>query len=216
MHWAADPLRALCLFMNADDQRQGEESHHHAGRRPASMPPPPHTHTHTHTLSTCALTCPQHKPPPTPYQAFCFRPDIQHCEKYDIGPTGGYCVHNTTIETTGNHNTLDEHVCEKLAKELFAGKSVIDLGCGRGQYGGCFARYNTGIQYEGYDGSEGIEYSTGMLHRGCWGDAVVMAAKVHLLPTHLAPRQVGRQTLSMRPVLHMQHCSYPIPSPAMC
>lgn len=81
-----------------------------------------------------------------------------HCKLHGVGPTGGFCVNGT--EDVGGNTQWDGPFCSKLAK-LFAGKSVLDLGCGLGHYGKCLHAAGTGVKWFGVDGSEGIERATG-------------------------------------------------------
>jgi len=81
-----------------------------------------------------------------------------YCRLHGIGPTGGFCVHDTT--DVGGNSAWDAPVCKELA-QLFAGKRVLDLGCGLGHYGRCLTAAGTGIQWTGLDGSEGIQKATG-------------------------------------------------------
>lgn len=71
------------------------------------------------------------------------------CKLHGIGPTGGFCVNGT--KNVGGNAVWDPPVCTQLAK-LFAGKSVLDLGCGLGHYGKCLSAANTGARWFGVDG----------------------------------------------------------------
>lgn len=81
-----------------------------------------------------------------------------YCKLHGIGPSGGFCVKDTS--DVGGNSALDEPVCALFAK-MFASKSVLDLGCGLGQYGRCLRAAGTGVRWTGLDGSEGIENATG-------------------------------------------------------
>ena len=82
-----------------------------------------------------------------------------YCEKYGIGPTGGFCVKNSE-ENVGGNRLCDKSVCNRMA-ELFVGASVLDLGCGVGLYGKCLGDASNEIRWRGFDGAEGIEKATG-------------------------------------------------------
>ncbi len=81
-----------------------------------------------------------------------------YCEKHGIGPTGGYCVKRAEVAVGGNHK-WDKPACSRMA-EIFAGSTVLDLGCGLGWYGKCLQEAGKNIRWTGYDGSEGIESAT--------------------------------------------------------
>jgi predicted TPR repeat methyltransferase len=81
-----------------------------------------------------------------------------YCEKHGIGPTGGYCV-KTAEEEVGYNHYWDSKACARMA-ELFAGSTVLDLGCGLGWYGKCLQEAGKSIEWTGFDGSEGIEKAT--------------------------------------------------------
>lgn len=83
-----------------------------------------------------------------------------YCAEHGIGPTGGFCLYGSNKTDIGGHSWMDQKLCTNLG-QLFAGKSVMDFGCGRGQYGKCFEALDAGISWTGYDGSEGIFESTG-------------------------------------------------------
>ncbi|KAG2487835.1 hypothetical protein HYH03_013552 [Edaphochlamys debaryana] len=79
-----------------------------------------------------------------------------HCAAHGIGPSGGFCL--TSREPgTASGSLLDAPLCAALGA-LTAGRSVADLGAGRGQYGACLRPHVR--LYAPYDGSEGIEAAT--------------------------------------------------------
>jgi hypothetical protein len=100
-----------------------------------------------------------------------------YCKIHNIGPTGGFCLYNISA-SVGGQDFLDENLCTKLAA-LFAAKSVCDFGAGKGQYGACISKHNTGVQWIGYDGAEGIEQSTGAVLGRRWR---CLSPVVHVVP----------------------------------
>lgn len=82
-----------------------------------------------------------------------------YCEKHGIGPTGGFCVKSDT-EGVGGNNEWDQPTCTLLA-DVFAEKTVLDIGCGLGWYGKCLNQADKNVKWTGLDGSEGIEKATG-------------------------------------------------------
>jgi len=83
-----------------------------------------------------------------------------YCREHEIGPTGGFCLETSTDPGVADNSRLDVDLCDRLAK-LFANKSVLDLGCGMGQYGKCLQEAQKNISWSGYDGSEGVTKATG-------------------------------------------------------
>lgn len=77
------------------------------------------------------------------------------CQVNGIGPTGGFCLNKDAIHVGGNH-MWDAPMCQKMA-DMFAGKTVLDLGAGLGHYGKCLREADPSITWSGADGSEGIE-----------------------------------------------------------
>ena len=77
------------------------------------------------------------------------------CLRTNSGPTGGFCQFIATVRKKTN-----ECIAKRLAAELtdlFADSSVLDVGCGLGQYGDFFANRSSSVRWLGVDGSEGIE-----------------------------------------------------------
>jgi hypothetical protein len=83
------------------------------------------------------------------------------CQVNGIGPTGGFCLSKDAVHVGGNHQ-WDAPMCQKMA-DMFAGKTVLDLGAGLGHYGKCLGEADPSITWFGVDGSEGIENATGMV-----------------------------------------------------
>ncbi len=54
------------------------------------------------------------------------------CRHTGVGPTGGFCLDNTT-RTTGGNDVLSTALADKLFT-VFSGRTVLDLGAGVGQY----------------------------------------------------------------------------------
>lgn len=80
------------------------------------------------------------------------------CARLGIGPTGGFCESARASRTLSN-----ERIAKGLAHglgELFSGLSVLELGCGLGQYGEYFARNHSSVRWLGLDGAEGVEEAT--------------------------------------------------------
>ena len=73
-------------------------------------------------------------------------------------PTGGYCLTPTKRNVGGNY-FLPKHLAAELGAQ-FAGSSVLDLGCGIGQYGTYFAMHHPAVRWTGVDGAERVEEST--------------------------------------------------------
>ena len=73
------------------------------------------------------------------------------CNATGKGPTGGFCTPDSQ-----NAGCLPSEMAKKLA-QLFHGKSVLDLGCGLGEYGKYFNEHDSSVQWMGLDGGEGVE-----------------------------------------------------------
>jgi len=79
------------------------------------------------------------------------------CAVRGVGPTGGFCMNATGRSEQHSNGCLANRLADHLAR-LFTHSSVVDLGCGMGQYGERFARRpELGIEWLGLDGSEFIE-----------------------------------------------------------
>lgn len=85
-----------------------------------------------------------------------------YCEKYGIGPTGGFCLDTPSGPVVGGNDIWDTELCEGLG-HLFSNQSVLDLGCGLGHYGRCLADMAEDIDWTGLDGGEGVEKVTSKL-----------------------------------------------------
>ena len=96
------------------------------------------------------------------------------CQRFGSGPNGGFCQYITSRNKKSN-----ECIARGFAMELrllFAGSSVVDMGCGLGQYGVFFENVTTvsqnisgstltsvplpPVRWLGIDGSEGIDEAT--------------------------------------------------------
>ena len=84
------------------------------------------------------------------------------CKADGIGPTGGFCL--TKEETSvGGNDIFDSSITAEMIV-LFQGKTVLDIGCGLGQYGKAFEQAGN-IVWTGFDGAENIEVVTdGYVH----------------------------------------------------
>ncbi|KAK9907483.1 hypothetical protein WJX75_004473 [Coccomyxa subellipsoidea] len=90
------------------------------------------------------------------------------CAADGVGPTGGVC-----LDADGRHNgreigSFDAVLAQNLAA-FFGPRSVLDLGCGLGEYGRAFQEL--GVAWEGFDGVENIEEITDHFVR--WADLTV-------------------------------------------
>ena len=74
------------------------------------------------------------------------------------GPTGGFCLSKQRLRIGGN-SCLPLGMAALLTRH-FSNKSVLDLGCGVGQYGHSFSA-NPSIRWHGVDGAERVEEVTG-------------------------------------------------------
>lgn len=82
----------------------------------------------------------------------------QSCLKYGVGPTGGFCLSRARLKVGGNFYL--PHKMGALLGALFANQSVLDLGCGLGQYGKFFADRFPSVRWLGIDGAERVEELT--------------------------------------------------------
>jgi len=80
-----------------------------------------------------------------------------HCSRHGIGPRGGFCVAGG--RDVGGNSVLAPALASSLA-EVFHNHTVLDLGCGVGQYGRYFLEHDPTIGWVGVDGGEGIEEAT--------------------------------------------------------
>jgi len=79
------------------------------------------------------------------------------CQHAGIGPSGGFCLARSA-KVNGN-SCINEPFARKLGKILH-NASVIDLGCGAGQYGRFWKTIKARVRWVGVDGAEGIEELT--------------------------------------------------------
>ena len=85
------------------------------------------------------------------------------CKFSGIGPSGGFCLPRTKkagTNTRGNNFCMNRDFAKAIAADVIRNGTVIDLGCGRGQYGHFFKANFPKLHWAGYDGSENIEYQT--------------------------------------------------------
>lgn len=80
------------------------------------------------------------------------------CKTQDLGPNGGFCLKKEAADVGGN-SIIDINVAQILA-ETFGNATVLDLGCGLGQYGKWFAANAPAIKWQGFDGAENVEEVT--------------------------------------------------------
>lgn len=80
------------------------------------------------------------------------------CKHEQRGPNGGFCMDSAKPPP----NVGSDAIAAKLAP-LFAGASVLDVGCGMGSYGAYFRQHEPSVRWTGVDGSEGIEEASGGL-----------------------------------------------------
>ncbi|EOD03765.1 hypothetical protein EMIHUDRAFT_221932 [Emiliania huxleyi CCMP1516] len=85
------------------------------------------------------------------------------CRRHGTGPTGGFCMspHRQQDKRLMNY-CLPKTLAASLAG-LFANQSVLDLGCGLGQYGRYFRAYAPSVRWQGLDGAENVQEATGGL-----------------------------------------------------
>lgn len=87
------------------------------------------------------------------------------CKKQRIGPTGGYCLSSHKARKDGN-DCLSEQLAISLHTQAFTNNltlsnvSVLDLGCGVGQYGSWFRKHAPAVKWTGVDGAENVEQAT--------------------------------------------------------
>ena len=82
------------------------------------------------------------------------------CKLERRGPTGGFCVSKHRLRKGGN-DCISPMLAANLVKHAFGNhSSVVDLGCGVGQYGEWFAKHAPSLRWTGFDGAEGIEEAT--------------------------------------------------------
>ena len=85
------------------------------------------------------------------------------CKFTGVGPTGGFCMTGKPNDRHINY-CLPAGLAARLGR-LFNRGSVLDLGCGRGQYGTWFKTHAPMVRWVGVDGAEGIEEFSGGLIR---------------------------------------------------
>ena len=87
------------------------------------------------------------------------------CKVDGLGPTGGFCLNPDTKESIGGNDLFDKGFAVEMTRIFLEPKthsvSVIDFGCGFGQYGKYLNNEpSKRIAWTGYDGSENIEIIT--------------------------------------------------------
>jgi 2-polyprenyl-3-methyl-5-hydroxy-6-metoxy-1,4-benzoquinol methylase len=85
------------------------------------------------------------------------------CKERGVGPNGGYCLTPEKSRVGGNY-FMPRKMAGVLGA-LFANSSVLDLGCGIGQYGRYFAQDHPSVRWMGIDGAERVEEVTNGLVR---------------------------------------------------
>ena len=78
------------------------------------------------------------------------------CKYESQGPTGGFCMYGGRPPNAGG--TDDEYMA--LLVGILANSTVLDVGCGVGNYGRYFSQHAPTVKWTGVDGSEGIEEAT--------------------------------------------------------
>ena len=87
------------------------------------------------------------------------------CARKQRGPTGGYCLTKRRYRRGGNH-CIAPGLAATLVKDVFGpNASVLDIGCGLGQYGSWFRAHAPSLQWTGFDGAENVEDVTDGLVR---------------------------------------------------
>jgi hypothetical protein len=86
------------------------------------------------------------------------------CEVNGFGPTGGFCLEGGT-SPVGGQSCINDEFALVLGRDIITpNNTVIDLGCGFGQYGKFFGKHEEEIGgkvlWKGYDGSENIDVAT--------------------------------------------------------
>lgn len=83
----------------------------------------------------------------------------KECDGKTVTKTGGFCL--TATDVLGGNNIVDRRLADYLAENVFAGKTVIDLGAGLGHYGKIFQEEGSKVAgWEGYDGAMNVEKAT--------------------------------------------------------
>eukprot|EP01036_Dinobryon_divergens_P029921 gene29921-39092_t len=86
------------------------------------------------------------------------------CKVNGLGPNGGFCLDPVKKESVGGNQYFDKGIAEEMSTLFLGSKSsnvsVVDFGCGFGQYGQYFKTTWDRIEWVGYDGSENIESVT--------------------------------------------------------
>jgi tryptophanyl-tRNA synthetase len=90
---------------------------------------------------------------------------IFSCKVNKLGPTGGFCLDPDTKLSVGANNAFDKGLADEMSLVMLRSEpsnnvSVVDLGCGFGQYGEYFKKSSERIKWTGYDGSENIKIVT--------------------------------------------------------
>jgi len=84
----------------------------------------------------------------------------KECEEFGTSKTGGFCI-SEEKKNVGGNQIVDKYLAEYLANNVFAGKTVIDLGAGLGHYGKLFRQEGSKVAgWVGYDGALNVNKVT--------------------------------------------------------
>ena len=81
------------------------------------------------------------------------------CKDTTVTRTGGFCL--TKRDVVGGNSNVDIRLANYLEREVFAGKTVVDLGAGLGHYGKIYRRKSSKVAgWVGYDGAMNVGHVT--------------------------------------------------------
>ena len=72
------------------------------------------------------------------------------CQIHGVGPTGGFC-RSRLSPGHGGGAMIGKHLAHELGSTVFGASSVIDIGCGLGQYGRYFKKTFPDVSWLGVD-----------------------------------------------------------------